>query len=89
MSNADLKTKIKNLIVESLRLEDVKPEDIGDSDPLFSREKGLGLDSINALELLTAIEYTFNVRFENDGSAKQYFQSVDTLASFVESAKAA
>jgi acyl carrier protein len=89
MPNLELKKQIKQLIVESLRLEDVKPEDIGDADPLFSREKGLGLDSINALELLTAIEYTFNVRFSNDGSAKQYFQSVDTLASFVESAKAA
>ncbi len=86
--DSELKTDIKKLIVETLRLEDVKPEDIKDADPLFSREVGLGLDSLNALELLTAIEYKFGVRFASDGTAKQHFQSVESLAAFVKSAKA-
>ena len=83
----ELKTDIKKLIVETLRLEDVKPDDIKDADPLFSREVGLGLDSLNALELLTAIEYKFGVRFASDGTAKQHFASVEALAAFVKSAK--
>ncbi len=82
-----LKTELKNLIVETLRLEDVKAEDIKDAEPLFSRDVGLGLDSLNALELLTAIEYKFGVRFASDGTAKQHFQSVESLAAFVQSAK--
>ncbi|MGQ0505776.1 MAG: phosphopantetheine-binding protein [Myxococcaceae bacterium] len=87
-TDTELRTDIKKLIVETLRLEDLKPEDIKDADPLFSREVGLGLDSLNALELLTAIEYKFGVRFESDGTAKQHFQSVASLAEFVKSTKA-
>jgi acyl carrier protein len=85
-SQQALKQQIKELIVTSLRLEGVKPEQIGDTEPLFSPESPLGLDSLSALELLSAIEYTFKVRFENDGSAKQHFESVTTLADFVKSA---
>lgn len=88
MTDTALREEIKKLIVESLRLEDVKPEDIQDGDPLFSQEKGIGLDSIAALELLTAIEYKYKIRFASDGSAKQHFMSVDTLAAFVESQRA-
>lgn len=81
-----LRQQIKELIVNTLRLENVKPEQIGDEEPLFSPDSTLGLDSLSALELLSALEYTFKVRFENDGSARQHFESVATLANFVQSA---
>jgi acyl carrier protein len=84
-----LRQQIKELIVNTLRLENVKPEQIGDEEPLFSPESSLGLDSLSALELLSALEYTFKVRFENDGSARQHFESVATLANFVQSASRA
>ena len=87
MAHPELRGEIKNLIVDTLKLDGVKPDEIGDVDPLFSKNSGLGLDSLNALELLTAIEYKFKVRFPNDGTAKQHFESVDTLAKFVESAR--
>ncbi|MBL8954538.1 MAG: acyl carrier protein [Myxococcaceae bacterium] len=83
MTETELKTSLKALIVESLRLEDVKPESIKDEDPLFSPTEGLGLDSLSALELLSAIEYKYNVRFEGDGSAKEHFRSVATLAAYL------
>lgn len=85
-SQQALKQQIKELIVSSLRLEGVSPEQIDDDQPLFAPDSPLGLDSLSALELLSAIEYTFKVRFENDGSAKQHFESVTTLAAFVKSA---
>ncbi len=88
MANAELKSELKKLIVDTLRLESVQPEQIGDAEPLFSQDQGLGLDSLSALELLSAIEFQYKVRFEGDGTAKHHFQSVDSLAAFVESARA-
>ncbi|HXN41729.1 MAG TPA: phosphopantetheine-binding protein [Myxococcaceae bacterium] len=83
----ELRTQIKELLVTTLRLEGVHPEQIGDGDSLFSPDNRLGLDSLAALELLSAIEYTFKIRFPNDGSAKHHFESVATLAAFVQSAR--
>ncbi len=56
----DLKRQIKEVIVSSLQLEDVKPEDIDDAEPLFGT--GLGLDSIDALELGVALKKKFGVK---------------------------
>ena len=81
-----LKKDIKSLIVECLRLEDVTPEQIGDQQLLFAKE-GLGLDSLNALEILTNIEFKFGVRFGNDDNIKQHFKSVETLAQYVAAMK--
>ncbi len=83
----ELRTQLKELLVSTLRLEDVKPEDVDDSAPLFAPDNPLGLDSLCALELLSAIEFTFKVRFANDGSARQHFESIATLAAFIESAR--
>jgi acyl carrier protein len=85
-AHQELRQQIKELIVTTLRLEGVTPEEIGDEQPLFAPESTLGLDSLSALELLSAIEYRYKVRFENDGLAKRHFESVLTLASFVQSA---
>ena len=83
MTEPELRTSLKSLIVETLRLEDVKPDTIKDEEPLFSPTEGLGLDSLSALEILSAIEFKFGVRFESDGSAKQHFKSVATLAAYL------
>lgn len=82
-----LESELKNLVVETLLLEDVSPEDIRSDEPLFF--EGLGLDSIDALELATAIHRRFGVRIEaNDEKNKQIFRSVRTLAAFIQQAKA-
>lgn len=79
---ADLETEIKELIVEALMLDDVKPADIDSAAPLFV--EGLGLDSIDALELAMAIDKRFGVRIRADDEAnKQIFASVKNLAVFV------
>ena len=82
-----LREEIKDLIVTTLRLENVNPRDIGDTELLFSPDARLGLDSLAALELLAAIEFTYKIRFPDDGSARDYFESVSTLAAFVASAR--
>ena len=82
-----LRDELKDLIVTTLRLENVKPEDIKDTELLFSPDARLGLDSLAALEVLAAIEFTFKVRFPDDGSARDHFESVSSLAAFVASAR--
>ena len=82
-----LREEIKDLLVTTLRLENANPRDIGDTELLFSPDARLGLDSLAALELLAAIEFTYKIRFPDDGSARDYFESVSTLAAFVASAR--
>jgi acyl carrier protein len=80
----DLKLRIKQLIVDSLELEDVKPENIVDSEPIFGA--GLGLDSIDALELGVALKKEFGVKFSAESADnKKHFASVNALAAYIES----
>lgn len=79
-----LETEIKNLIVESLNLEDIVPEEIETEAPLFG--EGLGLDSIDALELGIALRKRFNINLNSDDEeTRNHFQSVASLAKFIES----
>ncbi|MCQ2601052.1 MAG: phosphopantetheine-binding protein [Treponema sp.] len=83
----ELKQEIKELIISSLELEDVKPEDIKDDAPIFGT--GLGLDSIDALELGVAIKKKFGVKLsaENEDS-KKHFASVNALAEYISANRA-
>ncbi len=82
-TSKDLKGRIRRLIVDRLKLE-MDPESIEDSAPLFS-EDGLGLDSIDALELVLGIEQELGVRIDDEEVGAQALSSVDALAEFVES----
>ena len=80
--HAELEQQIKELIVDALMLEDVTPDSIDSEAPLFVT--GLGLDSIDALELAMAIDKKFGVRIRaDDEQNKQIFQSVRALATYV------
>ena len=83
----DLKLEIKRLIVEVLSLEDIRPEDIQDDAPLFN--EGLGLDSIDALELVLGLEQEFNIKVEDEEVGVKAFASVDALCDFIEQKKSA
>lgn len=77
-----IEERLKRLIVDCLALEDVTPADIDASAPLFG--EGLGLDSIDALELALAIQGEFGVRTEeHDERNREYFHSVQSLADFI------
>ena len=84
----NLENQIKELIIDSLGLEDITPADIGSEDPLFGDE-GLGLDSVDALELGLAVQKTFGFQLdgEND-NLRDNFANVKTLAEFVKSRQA-
>ena len=81
MSETDLKSRIKTMMVESLMLK-MAPESIGDDTVLFSPE-GLALDSIDALELAVAIEKNFGVATPNAEVAREAFVSVNTIAAHI------
>lgn len=80
--NEALETEIKHLIVEALMLDDVQPEDIDSDGPLFV--EGLGLDSIDALELAIAIDKKYGVKIKaEDEGTRSIFASVRSLAEHV------
>ena len=82
-----LKQEIKQLIIDSLDLEDITADEIINDEPLFI--EGLGLDSIDALELGLAMKKRYDVKIDaNSEQTKQYFSSVNALAEFIQQNKA-
>jgi len=81
-SNEALESDLKRLIVDVVNLEDLKPEDIGSDTPLFN--EGLGLDSIDALELGMAVARKYGIKFGPDQDENtRHFRSVKTLAKLI------
>ena len=83
----ELKLEIKQLIVETLNIKEVKPEDILDDKPLFSGENTLTLDSIDAIELIMAIQRKYGVRMDDQNVARNILSTIDSIAGFVASEK--
>ena len=81
MTTSNLHQEIKELIVDALQLEDVEPSAISDTDPLFGA--GLNLDSIDALELATAISRKYGIKVSEDQQTRDAFRSVQHLAEFI------
>ncbi len=73
---------LKVQLIEALNLEEITPEEIDDEAPLFG--DGLGLDSIDALEIILILEKQYGLRIENPAEAKPIFYSVRTLAEYIE-----
>ncbi|HJE71247.1 MULTISPECIES: phosphopantetheine-binding protein [Pseudomonadaceae] len=84
----DLNLELKGLIIEALGLEDVTVDDIGDDQILFG--DGLGLDSVDALELGLAIQKRYGIRIDAEAKdTRTHFASVNALAAFVAAQRAA
>ena len=81
---SDLNLEIKQLIIESLNLEDLAPADIDNDAPLFG-DVGLALDSIDALELAMAVQRRFGVRIVDSKETRRVMVSVSALAAYIES----
>ena len=77
---------LKEQLIEELNLEDTTPEDIDTDAPLFGAE-GLGLDSIDALEIILLLEKHYGIRITDPKAGKDIFYSVKTLADFINSDK--
>ena len=76
-----VKSRLKSLIISELNLEGKSPDDIEDDAPLFG--EGLGLDSLDALQLAMAIEEHFDVRVPEGDEARPIFASVDAIAAYI------
>ena len=81
MNKQELQRQVKELIISALDLEDMTPDDIETSQPLF--KEGLGLDSIDALELGMAIKKKFGVDFNEGEDNKKIFASVEAISDYI------
>ena len=77
----DLKQNLKKLLVEHLNLKDINPEDIGDDQPIFG--EGLGLDSIDALELIVMLQQHYGIRLTKADNGPQVLASVNSMAEYI------
>lgn len=78
----ELIEKLKRELIEELNLEEITPEDINADEPLFG-DGGLGLDSIDALEIILILERNYGIKIKNPAEGKQIFYSVCTLANYI------
>lgn len=79
---SDLQTELKKSIIEQLNLEDMEASDIENDEPLFG--EGLGLDSIDALELIVLLEKDYGIKLTDPQQGKEIFNSINTMAAFIE-----
>lgn len=79
---SSLTEQLKRDIIEQLNLEDLQPQDISDTEPLFGGS--VGLDSIDALELIVLLEKNYGVKIDNPEEGKKVFASVASMASYIE-----
>ena len=77
----DLKRTLKQQIIESLNLQGMKPEDIDDNAPLFG--EGLGLDSIDSLELMVLLERNYGIKIEDAREGRKILDSVQSMADYI------
>ncbi|HBA12497.1 MAG TPA: phosphopantetheine-binding protein [Bacteroidaceae bacterium] len=74
--------KLKQEIIEVLNLEDITPEDIDNDAPLFG--EGLGLDSIDALELIVLMEKNYGIKLQDPAKGKEIFKSINVMAEYIQ-----
>lgn len=79
----DIKQKLKQVIVKDLALEDVCVDSINDDSPIFG-EGGLGLDSLDAVELVVILQKNFGVQIKDMAKGREVFQSINTLAEYIQ-----
>lgn len=77
----DLKQELKKLLVEHLNLNDVNPTDIGDDQPIFG--EGLGLDSIDALEVIVMLQQHYGLRLTKADNGQKVLHSVNSMAEYI------
>lgn len=78
---SELKLELKEKIIEQLNLEDLSVAEISDSEPLFG--EGLGLDSIDALELIVMLDKDYGIKLADPKEGRKIFESIDSMAAYI------
>jgi acyl carrier protein len=79
----NLKLDIKKLIMYTLSIEGIDPNDVDDEKPLFGGQNALTLDSVDAIEIIMAIQRTYGIRIADQAVARQVISSVNSIAQFI------
>ncbi len=85
--STDLKTEIKNLIMNTVGITDVNPADVDDKIPLFGGGNALTLDSVDAIEIIMAIQRHYGIRIADQNLAREVIRSIDSIAEFITAEK--
>lgn len=79
----ELKLEIKNLIMSTLNITDVQPEEVDNTKPLFGGDNALTLDSVDAIEIIMAIQRQYGFRIADQNLAREVIRSIDSIAGFI------
>ena len=79
----ELKLEIKKLIMTTLSINDIDPKDVDDEKPLFGGDNTLTLDSVDAIEIIMAIQRTYGIRIADQALAREVIRSVNSIAQFI------
>ena len=79
----DLKLEIKKLIMTTLAIDDVNPDDVDDEKPLFGGDNALTLDSVDAIEIIMAIQRNYGIRIADQNLAREVVRSINSIAQFI------
>jgi len=83
----DLRLEIKQLIMETLNITDVRPESVDNNEPLFGGHNALTLDSVDGIEIIMALQRKYKVRLNDQNLARHIIRSIDSIAEFISSEK--
>ena len=79
----ELKLEIKELIMRTLAINDIDPKDVDDEKPLFGGDNALTLDSVDAIEIIMAIQRSYGIRIADQNLARQVISSINSIARFI------
>lgn len=84
---AQIKTEVKEVIIRTLNINKINPNDVDDSAPLFAPGNAFGLDSVDAIDIVMTVQKHFDVRIADQNLARDVLESIDTLAEFIQKEK--
>ena len=82
-ASPEFKMEIKKLIINTLNITDVDPAAVDDEKPLFGSDNALTLDSVDAIEIIMALQRTYGIRIKDQGTARYAIRSVNSIAEFI------
>ena len=81
--SAEMKLEIKKLIMQTLSITDINPDEVDDVEPLFGGSNALTLDSVDAIEIIMAIQRTYNIRITDQSQARYIIRSIESIAEYI------